>query len=469
MPNLEPSSPAAGHEEREALRRAAVRPMHAGGVVYWSVFGVLSAAVVAGAVAWIYQLRQGLGATGLNQNVTWGIYTVDLVTFIGLSYGGALVSAILRLTNAEWRTSITRIAEATALVTLVIGASFPIIHLGHPERVWMMVVHPRGSSPMVWDAFAVLTYLVATVIFFYLPSIPDAGIYARWSGLRVSRARRAVIRWISVGWRDLPAQQRVLRRALVIMSIVIIPIAVYVHSVLAWAFSVTSRPGWHSTIFAPYFVIAALYSGVALVILAASAYRSFYKLQAYITPRQLRNLAMLMLTLGLVYAYFTFAEMLTEGYARVEDGVSVLSMVLSGGYATAFWTWALGGLVLPILLIALPWTRNVVGITLASVLAIAGMWLKRLIIVVPAMEISLVSGDVVPYHPSWVELTITGAATAAIPLLLMILFRFVPVLPVAEMEEAAHAAHAAHAADEAAARAGRPAPGAAGAGAGGAA
>lgn len=460
-----PTTP--GGEDGATLRGAAVRPMHSNGPLYWALFALLSAVVLAGVAAWVVQLRRGLVATGLNQNVTWGVYTVDLVTFIGLSYGGALVSAILRLTNAQWRTSITRIAEATALVTLLIGATFPIVHLGHPERVWMMIAHPRASSPMVWDAFAVLSYLVATCIFFYLPSIPDAGIYAHWAGLRAGRGRRGMIRALSVGWRDLPAQRKALGRALFIMSIVIIPIAVYVHSVLAWAFSVTSRPGWHSTIFAPYFVIAALYSGVALVIVAASAYRSLYRLQAYITPRQIRNLAMLMLTLGLVYAYFTFAEMLTEGYARVEDGVSVLGMVLSGPYATIFWAWAVGGLIVPVLLIALPWTRTVAGITLAAVLAIVGMWVKRLVIVVPAMELSLVSGEIVPYRPSWIELTITGAAVAAIPLLLMILFRFVPVLPVAEMEEAAEREAAQRAASPATQEPVRTPPGAAGAGAGG--
>ena len=417
------------------LRQAAARPMQEAGRWFWILFGLLTLFILAGAAAWIYQLARGLTVTGLNQNTTWGYYTVDLVTFIGLSYGGALVSAILRLTGTSWRTPITRIAEATALVTLLIGAAYPIIHLGRPERVWRLFVEPRGSSPMVWDTYAILTYLIATIIFFYLALIPDLGLYARWAGLRVGRFRRWILRVFSLGWRGLPAQQRILERALTAISILIIPIAVYVHSVLAWAFSVTSRPGWHSTVFAPYFVVAALYSGVALVIVTLAVFRRAYRLQAYITPKQIRNLGYLLLTLGLLYAYFTFAEQLTEGYTATEEGLAVLNMLLTGSRSIFFWPWILGGLALPALLIALPWTRNIAGITTASLLVIVGMWVKRLLIVVPPMERSLISGELVPYAPSWVELTLTLAGVAAIPWLLMIVFRFVPVLPVYDIEE----------------------------------
>lgn len=430
------TTPATTRElDLEQLREAASRPMRPQGRAYWILFWLLTAVVAAGAAAFVYQLINGLQVTGLNQNVTWGYYTVNLVAFIGLSYGGALVSAILRLTGAQWRMSITRIAEATALVTLLIGAVFPIIHLGRPERVWMIFTEPRGSSPMVWDTFAILSYLLATIIFFFLALIPDLGSLAGWTGLQLGRFRRWLLKAFSLRWRGLPGQKRPLERAMLVMSIVIIPIAVYVHSVLAWAFSVTSRPGWHSTVFAPYFVIAALYSGVALVIVATTIYRQSYRLQEYIHKQQIVNLGYLMLTLGLIYAYFTFAEQLTEGYTATEEGLAITTMLLTGRYAVVFWAWIVFGLVVPILLVALPWTRNVIGITSGAVLVVAGMWVKRLLIVLPAMERSLISGELVPYTPSWVELTITAAAIAGIPWLLMLLFRFVPVLPIADIEE----------------------------------
>lgn len=423
-----------------ALRRAAVRPLQPAGVRFWTLFGLLSAVVLAGAAAWAYQLREGLGVTGLNQNVTWGIYTADLVTFIGLSYGGALVSAILRLTRATWRASITRIAEACALVTLLIGAVYPIIHMGRPERVWLMFAEPNGTSPMVWDTFAILTYLLATLIFFYLPLIPDLGTLLSSNAVRVSAFHRRLWRGLAARWRDLPGQRRSLERALAVMAVLIVPIAVAVHSVLAWAFAVTTRPGWHSTIFAPYFVIAALYSGVALVIVAVAAYRRAYHLQAYIEAKQFRYLGYIMLALGMTYLYFTFAELLTEGYASTSEGLAVLALMLTGRYSVLFWPWVVGGLVVPMLLIALPWTRTIAGITVASLLVVIGMWVKRLLIVIAPMELSLIGHEIVPYAPSWVELTITAAGAAAIPWMLMIVFRFVPVLPIYEIEELAPAA-----------------------------
>ncbi len=424
--------------EADRLREAAVRPMHDARPGYRILFAALSAVLLAGAATWVYQLVNGLEVTGLTNSVTWGYYTVDLVTFIGLSYGGALVSAILRLVGAPWRMSITRIAEATALVALVVGALFPIIHLGHPERIWRMFVDPRGSSPMIWDTFAILTYLLATVVFFLLPVVADMGELTHWAGFRAGNARRRFTRWLSAGWNGAPEQHRVLGRALTIVSILIIPIAVYVHSVLAWAFSVTSRHGWHSTIFAPYFVIAALFSGVALVIVATSVYRSAYGLEAYIDPRQIRNLGLIMLTLGLIYAYMTFAEYLTEGYTATEEGMAMVATYLVGRYATWFWLWLLFGLLVPILLVALPPTRNVAGITTAAALVIVGMWVKRVLIVIPAMELPLIGEGMSVYSPSWVELMLTGAAVAAVPWGLMVLFRFVPVLPIAEMIEAPH-------------------------------
>lgn len=420
------------------LRRAAVRPMLKGGRGFWIFFGLLTLVVLAGVAAWVYQLYNGLGVTGLNRNVTWGVYTADLVTFIGLSYGGALVSAILRLTGAAWRAPITRIAEACAVVTLIIGAAFPIIHLGRPERVWLMFTEPNGTSPMVWDTFAILTYLLATLIFFYLPLIPDAGSVLA-SGIKgIGAFRLRLLRLLSMRWQGLPGQRASLERALAVMSVIIVPVAVAVHSVLAWAFSVTTRPGWHSTIFAPYFVIAALYSGVALVIVAVAVYRRAYHLQAYIEEKQFRYLGYIMLALGMIYFYFTFAEYLTDGYASTEEGVTVLAMLLTGRYSPVFWPWVVGGLIVPILLVSIPRTRNVVGITTAAALVIVGMWVKRLLIVIPPMEVSLVGHEVIPYTPSWVELTVTVAAAAAIPWMMMLIFRFVPVLPIYEIEQIEH-------------------------------
>lgn len=389
----------------------------------------LALPVVAAIAAWVYQVRHGLTVTGLNDQVFWGVYEVNLVTFIGLSYGGALVSAILRLTNAHWRAPITRIAEATALVTLCVGALFPIVHLGHPERLWEMFTRPNINSPLLWDMVAILTYLMATLVLFGLPLIPDLARAASHEGVGVRR--RGLYRWWAWGWAGTADQRRVLNRALTAVAIGIVPVAVMVHTVLSYAFSLTSRPGWHSTIFGPYFVVGAIYSGVALVILATVAYRRAYHLEAWIPEQAIRYLSYLMVALGAVYAYFLFTEITTEGYVGEQSSEGVLYALLLQRYAPLFWTFVALGLVVPVLLVAL--RRTVGAATAAAGLVVGALWLKRFLMFVPPLTRPLVGGAFGTYAPSWVEWTITAGAAAAIPLLLLLVFRLLPVLSIDEM------------------------------------
>ena len=415
------------------LREAAFRPMQSPGRWFWPVFIGLGAIVAAAFVAWGYQVRAGLWVAGYNDTAFYGIYEANLVAFIGVSYGGALVSAVLRLTNAHWRAPITRMAEGMALVSLLIGASFAIVHLGRPERVWQLIVRPQAGSPIVWDVIAITTYLVATLIFLYLPLIPDLAVARDRLGPSAGRVRRAFYRVAAIGWRGTPAQRRSLNWSVGAMAVLIIPLAVAVHSVLAWAFSMTSRPGWHSTIFGPYFVIGALYSGVALVIVVAAAFRRVYRLEPYIGLRHFVSLGRIMAVLGAVYLYFTFAELLTSAYTRTHDEASIVAVMLEGAYAPGFWLFMVGGIFTPLLLTLLPAARRVRYLVLAGLLAVVGMWLKRMLITLPAATAPLIGDAWGSAQLTWVAIVITLGATAAIPLGLMILFRFVPILALDEM------------------------------------
>jgi Ni/Fe-hydrogenase subunit HybB-like protein len=420
----------------EDVTEAALRPMGPPGRGFWILAGLLALPVAIGAAAYVYQLINGLGVTGLSDEVFWGVYTSNLVTFIGFSYGGAVVSAILRITHAQWRSPITRLAEATALVTLLIGASFAIIHLGHPERIWRFFIYSRVSSPIVWDSIAISTYLVGTVIFLYILLIPDLAVVRDRVDAKVGSLTRRLSKLLAFGWRGLPEQRQRLQWGITVMSILIIPLAVGVHSVLSWAFAVTSRTGWHSSIFGPYFVVAALFSGVATVILVVAGFRKGYHLERFIGEKQIRYLGYIMLTLGLLYLYFTFAEFLTEGYTSFEETVPVLEALLLDRYAPLFWFWVIATGILPMALVAVPTTRTVPGIVAAAALVVAGMWLKRFLIVVPTLASPLVTGgEWASYRPSWVEAEITIGAAAAIPLMLMFFFRLFPVLSILEMEE----------------------------------
>lgn len=421
---------------QEHVRSAALRPMARSGWRFWAIAAGLTLLVAWGVVAYISQLRHGLDAAGYSDQSFWGIYEANLVAFIGVSYGGALVSAILRLTNAKWRAPITRMAEAMALFALLVGMIYAVVHLGRPERMWRIILTPEISSPIVWDFVAIMSYLFVTITFLYLPLVPDLAIVRdRFPATGGLRAR--LYRLFSLNWRGLPNQREVLARTVTAVAIVIIPLAVVVHSVLSWAFAVTTRPGWNSTIFGPYFVIAALYSGIAMVILVVASFRRAYHLDDLIQPAHFRRLAFLMITLGLSYLYFTFAELLTEGYKQTEDLTPLLEAVLVGKFAPYFWVFVGMAGIAPLLLVALPRTRTVPGIVIASALVVAGMWLKRMLIVVPAATNPLIEGSWGEFRLTWVAVAVTIGGVAAIPLLLMLFFKVVPILAVAEIEEIA--------------------------------
>jgi len=421
-------------QTRERYVERALWPIGRGDRNFWMSVTALSALVGAGLYAWVYQLVNGLGVTGLNQKVSWGFYIINCVFFIGISYGGAMTSAILRLTNAKWRAPLTRIAEATAVAALLVGAVYPIIDLGRPDRFLTIPFYAQVGSPIIWDVVAISTYIAASFVFLYLPLIPDVAIASHALGGR-TRFLAPIYRMLSLGWRGTPSQERALRRGVGIMAILIIPLAVSVHSVLALLFAVTARAGWHSTIFAPLFVLAAMVSGVAAVILVVAALRRVYGLQEFITAKHFRYLSFLLVALGVGYLYFMISEYVTEGYLLEESTTPVLEAIFTGAYAPAFWAFSFGGLVFPLALAVSPGRFPVARACVASTLVVAGMWLKRFLIVVPGMAEPVMPWDWGRYTPSWVEITITIGSAAAIPLILIIFFRFFPVMSVHEMDE----------------------------------
>lgn len=416
-------------------RDASLRPFGKPSRLWWLTIIALSMVVAAGIAAWIVQLRGGMGVAGYNDQAFWAIYIADVVAFIGVSYGGAVVSAILRLTGATWRAPLTRLAEGTAVVTVLIGAALIIPHLGNPILLWELVTQPNTSAPVFWDFVAVMTYMAASIVFFALPLIPDMAVLHEGYAQRLGGRRARLYAAVSRGWVGAKRQRRVLASALGLVSIMIIPLAVSVHSVLAWAFATTSRPWWHESIWAPQFVVAALYSGVALVILVVAGFRRGYHLEQFITERHFVRLGFILATFSATYIYLTFADLLPGAYVGDRGTAAVFTELLVGRLALWFWLFAIVGGLLPLLLVALPWTRNVRGMVLAALLVVPMMWLKRILMVVGPTTYDTVTGAFGRYQFTWVPVAITLAATAAIPLLLMLLFRVVPLLSIDEMEE----------------------------------
>ncbi len=320
--------------------------------VYLTVGG-LGAIAAFGVYAYFVQLRDGLSVTGMRDTVSWGLYITDFVFFIGISHVGALLSSILRLTGAKWRHPITRMAEAITFAALLMGALMPIVDLGRPERVLNLIIHGRLQSPILWDILSITTYLAGSTIFLLLPLIPDMALL-RDKFTDAPAWRRWIYRIFSFGWRGTAEQHVRLERSMNTMAVLILPIAVMVHTVVSWIFAMTLRPGWNSTIFGPYFVAGALASGAAAVVLAMVVFRRMYHLQDFITLQHFKNMATLVLTLDLVYLYFNLAEYVTAAYKMELAEKAVLADLFTGQFAGLFWFTQVFGLIVPAFLLVLP-------------------------------------------------------------------------------------------------------------------
>ncbi len=417
------------------LKNSVFYPLYHTSRSYKAFVFVLLAIIAWGGYNYISQLRYGLSVTGLNDTTFWGLYIVNFVFFIGISYAGTLVSAVLRVTGASWRTPITRMAEVIAVVGLMIGGLMPFIDLGQPERVVNLFIYGRLLSPLVWDIVSIITYFVACLIYLYLPLIPDFALLRDDLGRDASPVRRRFYTFFAAGWRNTPEQRRGLEKGMRIMAVIIIPIAIFVHTVVAYIFSLTLRPGWNSTIYGPYFVIGAIFSGTATILIVMAIFRRLFHLEEYITEKHFRYLSYLLMALLLFYAYFTFTEYLTLGYTTELGERELLNQLLQGSSAVWFWTFIVGGLLIPAFLIVFRKMRVIPRVVIASVFIFLGMWIKRFVIVVGTLQVPLISTEFVVYKPTIVEISITLAALAGFALLFAIFAKVFPMVSIWEVSE----------------------------------
>jgi molybdopterin-containing oxidoreductase family membrane subunit len=408
----------------------------------WLWIGSLAFLIAAGLAAYAWQCVNGLQVTGMREYISWGVYMTNFVFFIGVSHAGTLISAILRVTGAEWRRSITRMAEAITLFALMVGAPMVVIDMGRPDRVLNVLIYGRLNSPILWDVFSICTYISGSLLYLYVAMIPDLALLAPrqpvWE--QVSPWRR-VCGWLSLGYQGTAEQRRLLERALATMAVIIIPVAISVHTVVSWIFGMTLRPGWHSTIFGPYFVIGAIFSGTAAIITAMAVFRRVYHLESLLTERQFQNLGRLLLALNLLYIYFTLAEYLTTWYGALKTDQRLVELLMGHNvYGQMFWLWASFGLFLPALLLLLPGQRNLITrLVVASILINVGMWVKRYLIIVPTLMTPYIPAEAAgvqpSYLPTWVEWTVTAGGLAAFLLLFTLFAKVFPIISIWETTE----------------------------------
>lgn len=398
----------------------------------WIVF--LLAVIGLGFYAFLEQVFKGHEVTGMRDNVVWGVYIVNFIFFMGISYAGALISGTLHLFKTAWRKPIIRMAEFITIIALLIGPCFILLCIGRLDKLYFLVLFGRIQSPITWDVIAISTDIFGCFIFLYLSVLRDLATLRDYELLQLPNWRKKLYKVLALGYSGTPEQQKRLNRATDIMAAMVISIAIIVYSVLAWIFSVTLQPGWHSTIFGPYFVIAAVYSGSAVLIICMWVFRKVYHLEEYITKKHFVAVGVIMLVLAAFFGYFTFSDYLTKWYGSEKNDELLIQLLFKEFY----WPFIISnyvGVLLPLLVVGIARFRTITNITLTSIVVVIALWLNRYIIVVPTLEspylpIQDSRPEWLNYSATWVEWSLTAAGVAIFCLLFTIASKFITIIPV---------------------------------------
>ncbi len=441
-----PTEPLAEFDERlllaertdEEINQAVLEPMFRAGKGFWLLVAILGALVAWGLFAWGYLIYWGVGVTGKNRPVYWTLFITTFVFWVGISHAGTMISAVLRLLRADWRRPITRGAEAMTAFALMMAGLYPLIHLGRVWKFYWMIPYPNNrfmwpnfQSPLIWDMVAIFTYLIGSTLYLYLALIPDMAM----SRDHTSGWRYILYRTLALGWRGTEAEWHKLHRALGIFSIAIIPIFLSVHSIVSWDFAVTIQPRWHSTIFAPYFVIGAVYSGLAALSSILVIVRRGMRLQEFLRAEHFDALGKLVMIAGMFWAYLWFAGFLVEWYGKDPVIRELIREEVTGHLAPLFYLQMVANL-LPIGLLVFRKVRTTPAwLLMATLLVNVGMFTERALIVIGNLQRNHMPFNWGTYRPTWVEISIVVMTFAGFALLYTLFSRIIPFVPVWEIKE----------------------------------
>ncbi len=412
---------------------APIRRVGMGDYLLW---GSLLVLMLTGLGTWVWQYLEGLGITGMNRPVYWGVYITNFVFFIGLAHSGTFISAILRVAGQSWRAPLTRAAEAITLFSLPFGAGSIIIDMGHPERILNLIFYGRFQSPIMWDVTAVGLYMLSSIVFFYLSLLPDIAL-CRDRLTDVPNWQRRMYKVLALGWKDSPEQYRRLEKVLDGMAVFMTMLVVTVHTVVSWLFGMTVQPGWHTALIGPFFLLGAILSGTAAVVIALALLRKVYHLEEVLHTGLFNSLRKLLITFVLGWLYMMIAEHLTIGYASMTEEMAVLNDKFSGTYSLIFWSMTVFVFFIPLLIFIFKGRNSIGWMVLASALINVGMWLERYIVIIPtevSPRLAYVMGHG-HYLPALPEILITVACFAGMIFLYALFTRFFPIIPIWETAE----------------------------------
>jgi molybdopterin-containing oxidoreductase family membrane subunit len=404
---------------------------------WWPVFLAAFALVLLllTAVAWLFV--RGIGIWGVNVPVAWGFAIVNFVWWIGIGHAGTFISAILLLLHQHWRTSINRFTEAMTLFAVACAGLFPILHLGRPQFFyWLfpypdtMGLWPQFRSPLEWDVFAVSTYATVSLVFWYVGLLPDL---ATLRDCAVTRARRRFYGLLCFGWRGDARHWFHYEKLYVLLAGLATPLVVSVHTIVGLDFAIAMLPGWHSTIFPPYFVAGAIFSGFSMVLTLIIPLRAVYRLQGMITARHLDLMAKVLMATGWLVIYGYFCEFFTAWRSGNIVDQFVASNRVVGPYAGYFWALMACNVIAPQFLWSRRLRTNVVTLWVVALLVNAGMWIERFVIVITSLHRDFLPSSWDMYHATfWDYSTLLGTIGLFVALLFLFL-RYLPAISMTEM------------------------------------
>jgi len=427
-------------EEYMEMKSELLRPVQTIGKwgKIWIAFLIM--VCIAGVVAYYIQETKSKYVTvSLRDYTMWGVYISNFVFFVALSLIGVLMSAVLKLTHFEWYRPLSRIAEIIAVSAIMLAGVSIVAAMGRPDRLHYLFLHGRIQSPIVWDIIVILTYITASLILLFIPLIPSLSTCSNHLHNKPKWQMR-MYEFLSFGWEGTPEQWKVLKKCIKILTVLVIPLGVSIHTVTAWLFATTLRSEWDSTNFGAYFVSGAFLLGVAAMIVAVFVFRKAYKLENYLTPMHFDKLGQALVLMSCIYIYFNVNEYLVPAYKMSGLHANHLLSVFIGKDAPLYWSVVFFGMFVPAVLPLFKAMRKPVPLTVIAVIVVIAAWFKRYLIVIPGLAHPYLPIQDVPkswmhYSPSLVEMTIVSATFAAMMLIVTIFSRFFPIISVWEVAE----------------------------------
>jgi len=404
---------------------------------WWAGFGFSFTLVMLLFYAIGYLVLAGTGIWGVNIPVGWGFAIINFVWWVGIAHAGTLISAILLLMRQDWRTSINRFAEAMTLFAVSCAGIYPLIHVGRPWLAYWLIpypntmqIWPQFRSPLVWDVFAVSTYATVSLMFWFVGLIPDL---ATLRDRAKSRTGQIIYGILAMGWRGSARHWHRYEQAYLLLAGLATPLVVSVHTVVSFDFAISIIPGWHATIFPPYFVAGAIYSGFAMVMTLAIPLRKFYGLEDFITMRHIDNMAKVMLATSLIVAYGYMMEAFMAVYSGSKYEEYMIRNRMTGAYAPMYWALIFCNVVTPLALWSSRVRRNIPLLWVISIIANIGMWLERFVIVVTSLHRDFLPSSWGMYAPTSWDWAIYVGTIGLFLALLFLFIRFLPMISIFEM------------------------------------